>query len=97
MTGERAASQSKSTYTHEACTQVGVHGEENANESSGQVDKLLPHPWLSIADRQSKQKQRIAELQFVWYNASDTTIVMNQYARISGFPALPLPSRILLA
>ena len=44
VTRERAASQSKSSYTHEACTQVGVHGEENANESSGQVDKLLPHP-----------------------------------------------------
>ena len=48
MTGERDASRSKSSYTHEACTQVGVHGEENANESSGQVDKLCIsqlNPW----------------------------------------------------
>ena len=57
--------------------------------------KLLPNPRVSISliGRPSKSNELLSK----WYNASDTTIVMNKYARISVLPAIPLPSRILLA
>ena len=53
---------------HLTCTQVGAHGEENATECNGQIGKLLPHLWLSIPDRQSKQ--RIAKATDTWFIGS---------------------------